>query len=144
MVQTEPSDEMDQFWPAQCAIPWTCFAWPDVIDSDGIDGTHETYSLAMLARHWGFLRGLGLPTPPHVSAIPNLLLQTREDGMDADSEEEEEEKGGEEGEEDLLEEELHDGDYESDATTVDSQEEEESSELDDGAYLDSDDPEYSG
>lgn len=42
------------------------------------------------------------------------------------------------------EEELHEDDYESDATTVDSEEEgEESSDLDAGAFLDSDDPSYS-
>ena len=53
-------------WPATGIIPWLC--WPHAIPGD-------TLYMAMLARHWGILRGLNLPMPPANQAIPLVLKQ---------------------------------------------------------------------
>lgn len=53
-----------QMWPAAWAVPWLCWASP-------LEG--DPTKLAIIARHWGILRPLGLPSPPASQPLPLVL-----------------------------------------------------------------------
>ena len=61
-------ENRNHMWPAAWAVPWLC--WGSVISGGG-----RPKKLAMLARHWGILRPLGLPSPPICLPMPPILTK---------------------------------------------------------------------
>ena len=67
MVEKEPIPaHVGDFWPATHAVPWLCWA---------MDLPGHPRQLAIVARHWGILRPLGLPSVSGTSyRLPGMLL----------------------------------------------------------------------
>ncbi len=70
LVVLAKSVDRDYMWPAAWAVPW--LSWASEIKG----GTRGRRQVAIMAKHWGILRPLGLPSPPVSYPLPPLLAKT--------------------------------------------------------------------
>eukprot|EP00955_Chlamydomonas_euryale_P000430 4925-Chlamydomonas_euryale.AAC.8 len=77
LVESDPcASQRGCFWPVTAVVPIPCSAHAVPAGVALPSGMVHKSVLAVVCRHWGVLHRLGLPVPPDVRPLPDVLLRT--------------------------------------------------------------------